>query len=92
MGSSVCLTPRLHMSPIPPAGETYNIGTERERSVVDVAKDIAKHFGLPEDKVVNVKDRAFNDRRYYIGSDKLAQLGWKEEMGWEEGLKKTIEW
>lgn len=47
---------------MPPAGETYNIGTERERSVLEVAQDIAKHFGLAEDKVVFVKDRAFNDR------------------------------
>lgn len=36
--------------------------------------------------------RAFNDRRYYIGSSKLAELGWKERTPWEEGLKKTIEW
>ncbi|PNH06230.1 putative rhamnose biosynthetic enzyme 1 [Tetrabaena socialis] len=73
-------------------GETYNIGTERERSVLDVARDIAKIFNMPEGKVVNVKDRAFNDRRYYIGSSKLAGLGWKESTGWEEGLKKTIDW
>lgn len=31
-------------------------------------------------------------RRYYIGSKKLASLGWVERTGWEEGLKKTIEW
>ena len=29
-------------------------------------------------------------RRYYIGSDKLAALGWEEKIGWEAGLKKTI--
>lgn len=73
-------------------GEIYNVGTERERSVLEVARDIAKHFNLPMDKVVNVKDRAFNDRRYYIGSSKLAALGWTEKTGWEEGLKKTIDW
>jgi len=73
-------------------GETYNIGTEKERSVLEVARDIASHFNLPTDKIVNVKDRAFNDRRYYIGSDKLAQLGWKEEVCWEDGLKRTIDW
>lgn len=50
----------------PSAGETYNIGTERERSVLEVAQDIAKHFGLAEDKVVFVKDRAFNDRYVLI--------------------------
>lgn len=30
--------------------------------MLEVAQDIAKHFGLPTDKVVHVKDRAFNDR------------------------------
>ncbi|GLC33613.1 Rhm1p [Pleodorina starrii] len=73
-------------------GETYNIGTDRERSVLEVARDIARMFNLPEDKVVFVKDRAFNDRRYYIGSAKLAALGWKERTTWEEGLKKTVDW
>ncbi|WIA24138.1 hypothetical protein OEZ85_013733 [Tetradesmus obliquus] len=73
-------------------GETYNIGTEKERSVLDVARDIARAFKLPKTKVVHVKDRAFNDRRYYIGNSKLASLGWKETTAWEEGLKKTIDW
>ncbi|PNH03861.1 putative rhamnose biosynthetic enzyme 1 [Tetrabaena socialis] len=73
-------------------GETYNIGTESERSVLDVACDIANVFSVNLNKVIRVKDRAFNDRRYYIGSSKLAALGWKESTSWEEGLKKTIDW
>lgn len=73
-------------------GEVYNIGTDKERTVLDVAHDIASAFNLPTSKVTHVKDRAFNDRRYYIGSDKLAALGWKESVTWEEGLKKTIDW
>ena len=43
-------------------GEVYNIGTDKERTVAEVAQDIAKHFGLPEDKIIKVKDRAFNDK------------------------------
>jgi dTDP-D-glucose 4,6-dehydratase len=43
-------------------GETYNIGTEKERSVMDVAHDIAAVFKLPTSNIVHVKDRAFNDR------------------------------
>lgn len=31
-------------------------------------------------------------RRYYIGSDKLATLGWVERTSWEDGLKRTIDW
>jgi UDP-glucose 4,6-dehydratase len=73
-------------------GEVYNIGTEKERTVKEVAMDIADAFKLPASKVVHVKDRAFNDRRYYIGSSKLGSLGWVERTTWEEGLQKTIDW
>lgn len=43
-------------------GEVYNIGTQKERTVLDVARDIARIFKLPEDKIQHVRDRAFNDR------------------------------
>ena len=43
-------------------GEVYNIGTQKERTVLDVAQDIGKLFKLPESKIVHVRDRAFNDR------------------------------
>jgi dTDP-D-glucose 4,6-dehydratase len=41
---------------------------------------------------VALQDRAFNDRRYYIGSSKLGSLGWVERTSWEEGLQRTIDW
>jgi dTDP-D-glucose 4,6-dehydratase len=41
---------------------------------------------------VLLQDRAFNDRRYYIGSSKLEALGWRESTSWEEGLAKTRDW
>lgn len=34
----------------------------------------------------------FCHRRYYIGSSKLAELGWVERTSWEDGLRKTVEW
>lgn len=43
-------------------GEVYNIGTQKERTVLDVASDIAEHFKLSKEKIVHVRDRAFNDR------------------------------
>jgi len=54
---------------LPPVqvGETYNIGTQKERSVVDVARDICKLFNRdPDSTVKHVRDRAFNDRRYFM--------------------------
>ncbi|GFH28095.1 NAD(P)-bd_dom domain-containing protein [Haematococcus lacustris] len=69
-------------------GEVYNIGTDKERTVLDVARTIGRYFNLPETSVTHVKDRA----RYYIGSSKLGELGWQERTSWEDGLKRTIEW
>jgi nucleoside-diphosphate-sugar epimerase len=39
-------------------GEVYNIGTDKERTVKEVAEDIARAFDLPSSKVVHVKVRA----------------------------------
>lgn len=73
-------------------GDTYNIGSQRERTAQEVAEDISKIFDLGQDKIIHVRDRAFQDRRYLVDDSKLQQLGWKEETSWEVGLKKTIEW
>ena len=76
-------------------GHVYNIGGKNELSNLAVAKQLLKIFGL-EDKedeyITFVKDRQFNDLRYTINSKKLHDLGWKEAMSWEEGLKTTVEW
>lgn len=73
-------------------GETYNIGTQVERTVLSVAQDIAKIFDLPKANINHVKDRAFNDRRYFICDKKLHSLGWTEKTSWEDGLRKTVDW
>ncbi|CAN6340082.1 unnamed protein product [Urochloa humidicola] len=74
-------------------GHVYNIGTKRERTVIDVAKDVCKLFNLEADKVITfVENRPFNDQRYFLDDEKLKSLGWAERTPWEEGLEKTMEW
>lgn len=74
-------------------GHVYNIGTKRERRVIDVAKDICKLFSLdPDDMIKFVDNRPFNDQRYFLDDEKLKYLGWSERTIWEEGLRKTMEW
>jgi dTDP-glucose 4,6-dehydratase len=74
-------------------GNVYNIGTDFEISNLEVAKKLINMFELDEAKhMVFVENRPFNDCRYKINSDKLASLGWKPQVSWEEGLKKTIDW
>ncbi|CDY32340.1 BnaC01g36590D [Brassica napus] len=71
----------------------YNIGTTRERRVIDVANDISKLFGTDPDSTIQfVENRPFNDQRYFLDDQKLKKLGWSELTTWEEGLRKTMEW
>jgi dTDP-D-glucose 4,6-dehydratase len=44
-------------------GEVYNIGTQKERSVLEVIQAIAKHMKVDVSKIKHVEDRAFNDQR-----------------------------
>ncbi|CAL5403956.1 unnamed protein product [Camellia sinensis] len=74
-------------------GHVYNIGTHKERRVLDVAKDICRLFSLDSNSVIKfVENRPFNDQRYFLDHQKLKNLGWSERTTWEEGLKKTMEW
>lgn len=74
-------------------GNVYNIGTDFEISVLEVAKKLIELFGMKEkDHLQYVENRPFNDCRYKINSDKLGALGWKPVVSWEEGLQKTIDW
>lgn len=76
-------------------GMIYNIGGNNELPNLQVAKDLIKILGKEgeeEDYITYVPDRKFNDLRYTINSSKLHELGWREEMSWEEGLKITVEW
>ncbi|KAG8386487.1 hypothetical protein BUALT_Bualt03G0153700 [Buddleja alternifolia] len=74
-------------------GHVYNIGTKKERRVIDVARDICNLFNMDPDKNIKfVDNRPFNDQRYFLDDEKLKNIGWSERTTWEEGLKKTMEW
>lgn len=70
-------------------GQVYNIGSEDEFSVMDIAKLILK-IKYPYDKLESnikfVEDRPFNDCRYSIDSTKLKELGWEPKISFKEGL------
>ena len=75
-------------------GEIYNIGTDNEYSVMDVASTVCKIAGvnLP-DRIEYIADRLFNDFRYCLTNDKIISLGWKpEKRVFEEEVKILYEW
>jgi dTDP-glucose 4,6-dehydratase len=75
-------------------GETYLIGANGERSNLEVARAILRHFGRDEEEIDFVTDRAGHDRRYAIEPGKLrTELGWRPEYDdFEAGLAATVEW
>lgn len=72
-------------------GEVYNVGTSTERSVLEICEMLKRKMDTSSE-VVFVKDRAFNDIRYAIVSDKLLMLGWYEGVDIDKGMNMTIKW
>ena len=75
--------------------QIYNIGTDNEYSVMDIATRLHKILYPTtnlDTHIQYVDDRLFNDFRYCIDSNNLHGLGWKPEIDFETGLQQTIEW
>jgi UDP-glucose 4,6-dehydratase len=77
-------------------GEIYNIGLGEEISIINLAKKLIKMINDNDndnDKYLTyIKDREFNDKRYYISDEKIKLLGWERKVNLDEGLYKTIKW
>ncbi len=77
------------------SGEIYNIGSDNERSNIELTKMMLDILGLGEDKIEYVTDRPGHDRRYAVDARKIEALGWKPEYTrekFEQGLRETVEW
>jgi dTDP-glucose 4,6-dehydratase len=83
-------------------GETYLIGGDFERTnlqVVETICDLLDEIAPRErakshrDLITFVADRPGHDLRYAIDPTKTErELGWRAEMSFEEGLRRTVRW
>ncbi|HAE22849.1 MAG TPA: dTDP-glucose 4,6-dehydratase, partial [Spirochaetaceae bacterium] len=82
-------------------GHTYNIGGENEweniklldRLIEIVAEEAGKSVGQLRALISYVKDRPGHDRRYAIDCSKIkAELGWKQSVDYDGGLRRTVRW
>jgi dTDP-glucose 4,6-dehydratase len=74
-------------------GATYNVGSGVEASIEEIADRVLELTGKPESLKTIVPDRPGHDRRYLLDSSKLRlELGWEPEIGFEDGLRETVEW
>ena len=75
------------------AGQTYNAGGLDEVENIEVVRRILELTDRDESLIEHVADRPGHDRRYSLGSEKLrGELGWSAAVGFDEGLRRTVEW
>ena len=74
------------------SGEIYNIRGTGLRENRDVTRAILDALGKPWSLVRSVTDRPGHDPRYAMDGSKLATLGWRPGIAFEEGLAATVEW
>ena len=74
-------------------GEIYNISAAEEKTNLVIAKTILEMLGKDEDLIEFVEDRPGHDLRYSLDSSKIRrELGWRPEEGFEDGIRKTVNW
>jgi dTDP-glucose 4,6-dehydratase len=82
-------------------GESYNIGGENEWENIHLVNRLCEILAEEQGKnkeeykklITFVKDRPGHDRRYAINCDKLkTELGWKQSLDFDKGLKETVKW
>lgn len=84
----------LHILDKGTVGEIYNIVGERECDNLEFAKLIAGFVGKPlQYKLVDAhSSRPGHDPRYALDGTKLAELGWKPPITFEQSLERTVKW
>jgi dTDP-glucose 4,6-dehydratase len=73
-------------------GEAYNVGGPDELANIEVVERILELTGRDRDLIEFVADRPGHDRRYSLASAKLEQLGWAPQVGFDEGIERTVGW
>lgn len=74
------------------SGHLFNVSAQDERENISVAKAVLAALGKPESLIQYVADRPGHDWRYAVDSTATRRLGWQPKVGFEEGLKRTVEW
>jgi CDP-glucose 4,6-dehydratase len=82
----------LHADPAL-AGEAFNFGLEQRSTILDIARQVLALMDRPdlEPEVQNIASAEI--RAQYLDAGKARRLlGWQPSFGFEEGLRRTIDW
>jgi len=77
-----------------PLGRVYNVGPAEPTSIREVVERTAAALGMKfEDLCEMSPDRLGQDSMYWLDSSAIARdLGWKPQIGWDEGLAEMVAW
>jgi dTDP-glucose 4,6-dehydratase len=74
-------------------GHIYNLASEDEYSVLQIAELICREFGAEAPDLIDfVADRPHNDCRYGITSAKISGLGWRRQRHLTDDMREIVEW
>jgi dTDP-glucose 4,6-dehydratase len=74
-------------------GDTYNVGSGVEKTIAEIADAVLAALDKPDSLKTIIPDRPGHDRRYLLDSSKLrSELGWRDEIDFDEGLDETVRW
>ena len=75
------------------AGEVYNVGSNNEKTNLEIANLILNTMDTDVSQVEFVQDRPTNDKRYSINYDKISrELGYKPVYNFENCFDGIVEW
>ena len=77
-------------------GEIYNIGTDFSIMILELVTHLSNQIkpnGHKDSSPIEyIADRPHNDLVYPIDCCKVQRLGWRVQVEWGEGIKRTVEW
>ena len=74
-------------------GGTFNLGSGRERSLLDVAQAVARAAGVPLPPIIHEPARPGDGRRLLADSTLARRvLGYEPRVSFEEGLQRLLAW
>ena len=78
----------------PEHGAIYNVGSGRQTTLAEAVRAASKLFDIKTEPAwTTMPDRSW-DTPSWVADNRLIreQLGWEPKIGFEEGLRKTMEW
>lgn len=74
-------------------GETYNAGTDKPNSIKEIVQVVSKCLEIRFEDLVKISPgRKGEDNQYWLNSNKIKKLGWKQKISLDEGVQDMVDW